>query len=88
MAQHPLDGEMGLAGVGWTKDGGHAGATQAAVAGHRRRERNRHPFSRLGVARFSARHAFMYHNATPDSAHLTFGNESGTNPARIGDSAL
>src|SRR5215210_2581076 len=33
-------------------------------------------------------HAFVYHNATPDQRALNLGNESGTNPARIGDSGL
>src|SRR5215213_7074988 len=32
--------------------------------------------------------AFVYHNATPDQRALNFGNESGTNPARIGDSGV
>ena len=68
--EHPLDGEMGLAGVGRAEHGGHAGATQAAVAGHRRRERNRHPFSRLGWPASARGHAFVYHNATPDQRAL------------------
>jgi hypothetical protein len=66
MRQHPLNGEMGLAGVGGPEDGGDASATGAGVARRRRRKRNRHQISRVGVARIIGGHAFLYHNATPE----------------------
>ncbi len=87
MAEHPLDGEMGLAGVGRAEHGGDAGATQAAVAGHGRRERDGHPISRLGMARFSERARLSVSQCDAgQGARLTIANESGTKRARIADS--
>ena len=42
MRQHPLDGEMGLAGIGRAEHGGDAGATGTQITVGGRRERNRH----------------------------------------------
>ena len=65
VAEHALDGEMGLAGVGRAQHGGDTGATGASVAGYGRRKRKRHQISRVGMARIIGGHAFLYHNATP-----------------------
>ena len=45
MRQHPLDGEMGLAGIGRPKHGGDAGAARAqiAISGGRKGNRHRRP---------------------------------------------
>ena len=42
MREHPLDGEMGLAGIGRPEHGSNAGAARAQIAIGGRREGNRH----------------------------------------------
>ena len=48
MAEHALDGEMGLAGIGRPEHGGDAGAAGAGVAIGRGGEGNGHRRSRMG----------------------------------------
>src|SRR5579862_885874 len=45
MAEHALDGEMGLARIGGPEHGGDTGAPGAGVASNRRGEGNRHHVS-------------------------------------------
>ncbi len=49
MRQHPLDGEMGLAGIGRAQHGGDAGATGTQITIGGRRERNRHQGPGIGA---------------------------------------
>ena len=84
MRQHPLDGEMGLAGIGRPEHGGDAGAAGAQITIGGRREGNRH--RRPGRAATERRRLHLYHNNTRESPVLKVWNESGTNRGRIGDS--
>jgi hypothetical protein len=90
MAEHELDGEMGLAGVGRPEHCGDTGTTGASVAGCGRRKRKRHQISRVGMARIIGGHAFSVSQrdagGTGERPRLKKENESGTNRGRIGDS--
>src|SRR5690348_1134798 len=88
MAEHALDGEVGLAGIGGPEHGGDAGAAGAGVASSRRGEGNRHHVSGKAEKAFCAGPypPLLYHNAAGRAHPRRRWNESGTNRARIADS--
>ena len=93
MRQHPLDGEMGLAGIGRPEHGGDAGAAGAHIAVGGRGKRNRH--CRPGLAaslpwplagQGQDRGSICITTTRRKVLCLTCGTSSGTNRGRIGDS--
>src|SRR5579863_6368334 len=89
MRQHPLDGEMGLAGVGRTKNSSDAGAARANLDWWQAKMK-----SALRARRAARRRRLhLYHNNTTEKSCavrnrsvIKVWNESGTNRGRIGDS--
>ena len=87
MGQHPLDGEMRLAGIGRPQHGGDAGAAGTRGTVRLRGKGDGHYASKLAAGHFRCpTKGFLYHNATTDRAAVKLWNESGTNRARIADS--
>ena len=87
--QHPLDGEMRLAGIGRPKHGGNAGAARAHdhdwwTAKMKSALKARPAASRCGSAGGVA--SVSQQDAWKAGAVLNVWNESGTNRGRIGDS--
>ena len=66
MRQHPLDGEVGLAGVGRPEHRGDAMTAGTRIALPRRTERDRHSSLRSARTgrRITSKGATLYHNAT------------------------
>ena len=88
MRQHPLDGEMGLAGVGRPEHGGDAGAAIAGAARRGRRERDGHQCPIRGNARspifFSLRHDLFGKSVSTFPDHALSGLGSGPQWRRDG----
>ena len=85
MREHPLDGEMGLAGVGRAEHCGDASATEAALAGRGRRKRNSHrcPGWSGPRQRCAGLSVPQCANARRFGPVLKLGNDSRTKRARI-----
>ena len=64
MGEHPLDGEMGFAGIGWPENGRDAGATGAGIAIGRGGEGNGHRRSRMGDGMMLLLRDAIRHSAT------------------------
>src|SRR3954451_20415195 len=64
MGEHPLDGEMCLAGIGWPENGRDAGATGAGIAIGPGGEGNGHRRSRMGDGMMLLLRGAIRHSAT------------------------
>jgi hypothetical protein len=64
MSEHPLDGEMCLAGIGWPENGRDAGPTGAGIAIGRGGEGNGHRRSRMGDGMMLLLRGAIRHSAT------------------------
>ena len=82
MRKHPLDREMGLAGIGGPEHRGDAGAGSPSVGERRALKKKRPCFPGISA---SLAVGEVFHNATHLRSRLKLWNESGTNRARIGD---
>ena len=85
MGEHPLDGEMRLAGIGGAEDRGDAGAAGTRGPCRLRRETEGHYRSRLTAGpRSKVRpRVLLYHNATACASAVKVWNGGRTNRARI-----
>ncbi len=82
MREHPLDGQMRFAGVGGPQHGGDASARRAVARTGGKESRLGHETGDSGLMG-----GVVYHNATVSASRFKAWNESGTNHARIADSA-